>query len=338
MNHRRAVNSIVIAILLLMVPAMQARENGIYNSSSGCSCHSQSGQQQASVSISGLPSSYDANKLYQLTVSVSGGVQGSSGGFSLEVDHGTLSTGFGLMLVNVNPSGNSATHSITGSSYRSWSFEWTSPAAGTGTVTFDVAGLTSNANGADSGDRWTTSTIPVPENIPVNNPPVVNNVMLSPTDATTNDPLVLSYSYSDPENDPESGTEIVWYLDSQALPAGTITGTTVPTSQTQKGQQWYVEVTPSDGTNGGSTQTSNTVTIQNTPPDLTAVEITPQSPDESEDLSVSYSASDADQDSLITTIYWYLDGVRITEFDDDTTIPSIATREGDEWRVGSDGF
>ena len=61
--------------------------------------------------------------------------------------------------------------------------------------------------------------------------------------------------------------------------------------------------------------------------------MTPQSPDESEDLSVSYSASDADQDSLTTTIYWYLDGVRITEFDDDTTIPSIATREGDEWRV-----
>ena len=38
-----------------MVPAMQARENGIYNQSSGCGCHSQTGQQQASVSISGLP-------------------------------------------------------------------------------------------------------------------------------------------------------------------------------------------------------------------------------------------------------------------------------------------
>ena len=101
MNHRRAVGSILIVALLLIVPAMQARENGIYNQSSGCGCHSQSGQQQASVSISGLPSSYDANKLYQLTVSVSGGVQGSSGGFSLEVDHGTLSTGVGLMLVNV---------------------------------------------------------------------------------------------------------------------------------------------------------------------------------------------------------------------------------------------
>ena len=178
----------------------------------------------------------------------------------------------------MNPSGNSATHSITGSSYRSWSFEWTSPAAGTGTVIFAVAGLTTNANGADSGDRWTTSTIPVPENIPVNNPPVASNVMLSPTDATTNDPVVLSYSYSDPENDPESGTEIVWYLNSQALPAGTITGTTVPTSQTQKGQQWHVEVTPSDGNNWPRCR--QVIQLhQNTPPVLTDVEITPQSPD-----------------------------------------------------------
>ena len=83
------------------------------------------------MTISGLPTSYDVNKLYQVTVSVSGGVSGSSGGFSLEVD-GTLSTGIGMMLVNVNGQGNSATHSITGSSYRSWSFEWTSPGAGGG--------------------------------------------------------------------------------------------------------------------------------------------------------------------------------------------------------------
>ena len=32
-------------------------------------------------------------------------------------------------------------------------------------------------------------------------------------------------------------------------------------------------------------------------------------------------------------IRWYLDGVLVSEFNDDLTIPSIATREGDEWRV-----
>ena len=333
MSQRGVIVAVTLVTLLLLVPAIQGYEGGIHNQASGCNCHSGTTAPGATVSISGLPTSYDVNKLYQVTVSVSGGVSGSTGGFSLEVDKGTLSTGFGLMLVNVNGQGNSATHSITGSSYRSWSFEWTSPAAGAGVVTFDVAGITTNGNNQNSGDRWVTDTVQVPENIPANNPPSASNVLLSPTDAKTTDSLTLSYSYSDSDNDPESGSEITWFRDSQALPSGTITGLTVPSSQTTKGQDWYATVRPSDGTDYGTLQTSNTVTIQNTPPTLTAPEITPSSPDESEDLAVSYSASDDDQDSLTIEIHWYLDGVLVTEFNNDTTVPSIATREGDEWRV-----
>ena len=333
MSQRGVIVAVTLVTLLLLVPAIQGYEGGIHNQASGCNCHSGTTAPGATVSISGLPTSYDVSKLYQVTVSVSGGVSGSTGGFSLEVDKGTLSTGFGLMLVNVNGQGNSATHSITGSSYRSWSFEWTSPAAGAGVVTFDVAGITTNGNNQNSGDRWVTDMVQVPENIPANNPPSASNVLLSPTDAKTTDSLTLSYSYSDSDNDPESGSEITWYRDSQALPSGTITGLTVPSSQTTKGQDWYATVRPSDGADYGTLQTSNTVTIQNTPPTLTAPEITPSSPDESEDLAVSYSASDADQDSLTIEIHWYLDGVLVTEFNNDTTVPSIATREGDEWRV-----
>ena len=286
-----------------------------------------------SVSISGLPTNYDVNKLYQVTVSVSGGVSGSSGGFSLEVDKGTLSTGFGLMLVNVNGQGNSATHSITGSSYRSWSFEWTSPAAGSGIVTFEVAGMTTNGNGQNSGDRWVTDVVQIPENVPVNNPPSASNALLTPTDARTTDSLTLSYSYSDPDGDSESGSEITWYRDSQALPAGTIQGLTVPSSETMKGQEWYATVKPSDGSDYGNVVTSNTVIIENTPPSLTMPTISPSSADEDDDLTVSYTANDDDQDQLTIEIRWYLDGVLIAEFNDDTTIPSIATRQGDEWRV-----
>ena len=316
------------------MPAIQGYENGVYNQASGCGCHSQTGTTPASVSISGLPSSYDVNKLYQITVSVSGGVQGSNGGFSLEVDKGTLSTpqvGFGS--VKVNNQGNSATHGITGSSSRSWSFDWTSPSAGAGTTTFEVAGITANGNGGTSGDRWATNVVPVPENVPVNNPPSASNVLLSPTDAKTTDVLTLSYSYSDPDGDAQSGTEITWYRDSQALPQGTISGLSVPTSETLKGQEWYATVKPSDGTDYGSIATSNVVTIENTAPSLSTPSITPSAAEEDDDLTVSYSASDDDQDSLTIEIHWYLDGVIVTEFNNDTTVPSIATRQGDEWRV-----
>ena len=237
MSQRRVLVAVSLVGLLLIVPAIQGYEGGVYNHAYGCNCHSQSGQTAASVSISGLPSSYDASNLYQLTVDVSGGVQGSGGGFSLVVNKGTLSTGTSGMFVNVNNQGNSATHSITGSSYRSWSFEWTAPSSGAGLVTFEVAGMTSNGNGGNSGDRWSTSTMQIPENIPVNNPPSASNALLTPTNPLTVDSLSLSYSYSDPDNDLESGSEITWYRDSQALPQGSITGLTVPASQTAKGQE-----------------------------------------------------------------------------------------------------
>ena len=334
MGQHRFLVAVTMVSMLLLVPAIQGYENGVYNQASGCGCHSQTGTTPASVSISGLPSSYDVNKLYQITVSVSGGVQGSNGGFSLEVDKGTLSTpqvGFGS--VKVNNQGNSATHGITGSSSRSWSFDWTSPSAGSGTTTFEVAGITANGNGGTSGDRWATNVVPVPETVPVNNPPSSSNVLLSPTDAKTTDVLTLSYSYSDPDGDAQSGTEITWYRDSQALPQGTISGLSVPTSETLKGQEWYATVKPSDGTDYGSIATSNVVTIENTAPSLSTPSITPSAAEEDDDLTVSYSASDDDQDSLTIEIHWYLDGVLVTEFNNDTIVPSIATREGDEWRV-----
>ena len=334
MGQHRFLVAVTMVSMLLLVPAIQGYENGVYNQASGCGCHSQTGTTPASVSISGLPSSYDVNKLYQITVSVSGGVQGSNGGFSLEVDKGTLSTpqvGFGS--VKVNNQGNSATHGITGSSYRSWSFDWTSPSAGSGTTTFEVAGITANGNGGTSGDRWATNVVQVPETVPVNNPPSASNVLLSPTDAKTNDVLTLSYSYSDPDGDAQSGTEITWYRDSQALPQGTISGLSVPTSETLKGQEWYATVKPSDGTDYGSIATSNVVTIENTAPSLSTPSITPSGAEEDDDLTVSYSASDDDQDSFTIEIHWYLDGVLVTEFNNDTTVPSIATRQGDEWRV-----
>ena len=55
--------------------------------------------------------------------------------------------------------------------------------------------------------------------------------------------------------------------------------------------------------------------------------ISPASADEDDDLTVSYTANDDDQDQLTIEIRWYLDGVLISEFNDDTTIPSIATRQ-----------
>jgi len=331
MNYSKTVFAVCIILLLAVAPITQGKENGKLNSGTGCGCHSQPGANLATPSVSGLPSAYTPGSVYQLTVSVTGGVSGSGGGFSMDVDKGTFSY-FGFA-VGISSTGDSATHSITGSSSRTWGFDWTAPSSGSGAANFQLAALTSNGNGADSGDRWGTLTIQVLENAPTNQAPSASNAMLTPTDAKTADSLTLSYSYSDPDGNPESGTVITWYKDSIAQPQGTIPGKVVSSSLTAKNEQWYAEVTPSDGQDSGQTITSNTVTIQNTPPTVSTPAISPSQPSSNDDLSITISSSDDDQDVLTTEIRWYLDGALVSELNDQSTVTSLATRDGDQWYV-----
>ena len=331
MNYSKTAVAVCIILLLSIAPITQGKENGKLNSGTGCGCHSQSGTNVATPSVTGLPSQYTAGQNYQLTVSVTSGLSGSNGGFSMDVDKGTFSyMGFA---VGISSTGDSATHSITGSSYRTWGFDWTAPSSGSGTANFQLAALTSNGNGADTGDRWGTLTIQVPENAPTNQPPSASNAMLTPTDAKTADSLTLSYSYSDPDGNPESGTVITWYKDSIAQPQGTIPGKVVSSSLTAKNEQWYAEVTPSDGQDSGQTITSNTVTIQNTPPTVSTPAISPSQPSSNDDLSITISSSDDDQDVLTTEIRWYLNGTLVSELNDQSNVTSLATRDGDQWYV-----
>ncbi|MGB1459159.1 MAG: hypothetical protein ACPG7N_03045, partial [Candidatus Thalassarchaeaceae archaeon] len=73
---RLKIISVVIVGLMLAstVPLSMGKQNGIYNSASGCGCHYAS---SATVSMSGHPSAYTAGSTYTLQISVSGGVSGS---------------------------------------------------------------------------------------------------------------------------------------------------------------------------------------------------------------------------------------------------------------------
>jgi hypothetical protein len=79
----------------------------------------------------------------------------------------------------------SGTAGVSGS--KSWSFNWTSPAQGTGNVTFYGAFNITNSNSATSGDSITTSTLIIPENLTVgiNESDSYANVELSPNPATS---------------------------------------------------------------------------------------------------------------------------------------------------------
>jgi hypothetical protein len=194
-----------------------------------------------------------------------------------------------------------------------------------------VAGLTADGSTNNNGDRWATATYQIPEaGAAPNSAPTVGNLLLGPNGATTTSTLSLSYAYNDADNDPESGTIIDWFRDGVQV---TNSGTTVAPSLTAKNQEWYAVVTPSDGMDAGTSVTSNTLVIANTIPTIGSPTVLPSSPETDDDLSYSASASDADQDILTYETRWLLEGSVISDLDNSQTVPSYATRNGENWSM-----
>ena len=183
------------------------------------------------------------------------------------------------------------------------------------------------------GDSWNTASYNVPEQPPQNQAPSVSNVIISPSLPTSTDSLSLSYSYSDSDGDLESGTTIQWSRDSSII-TQLDDSLSVSSSFLSKGETWTVTVTPSDGTDSGSPVSSTPIIVQNTPPVVNSLSISPTDPTELDDLTISYSFSDSDLDSESgTIIQWYLDGSRVSTYDGVSTIPNVSTRTGDIWEV-----
>ena len=324
--------SLVLLLLLSMAPLTTGNSNGIYGSGTGCGggyCHGSN--TNAVVSMSGQPASYTPGQSYTLSISVTGGASGNNGGFSLDVSKGTLSAGIGFA-VNVNNAQDSATHSITGSSQRSWSIDWIAPSTGSGVAVLDLAGNAADGNGGNGGDNWDAISIQIPEaGAPSNTPPSASNLQLNPSNPVTTDTLSLTYSYQDPEGDAESGTTIHWYKDG-VLESSRNNQTTVPSSLTTKGDSWNVTVIPSDGMDDGNAIDSSAIVIDNSIPTVLSASITPSDATESDDLTLVWNSADADNDILSASgIEWYVDGSKVAAFDNDVTIPSVAIRDGDVW-------
>ena len=322
----RALFLVGLLCLAAYVPFTEAQSNG--NSGSSCGCHGNNPSSSTTVSLSGQPSSYVPSQTYSLTVTVSSStISGNSGGFSLGANAGSFSNPG----VNAKLDSGKVTHSNKNA--RTWSVDWTAPSSGTGTVSFSAVGNAVNSNSGTSGDAWNTATFSVPEQPPQNQPPSVTNLAISPSNPTTTDSLSLTYTFSDPDGDSESGTTIRWSQNSSAVNA-LDDSTSVSSSFLIKGQIWTVTVTPSDGTDTGSSVTSSSVTIQNTPPVANGLSISPIDPTEQDDLTMSYSYSDVDLDTESgTVIQWYLDGSRIAEYDGSSSISKLSTRSGDVWEV-----
>ena len=330
MRHTRRLLAIVLLIMLISSSQVAiANSNGKTGAStSGCTCHGTSST--ISPSLSGLPwgaGGYTAGATYSLNWDGGPHIPGD-GGFNLDASAGTWSNlGSQVQLVN-----GELTHSSD--SLRSWSADWTAPAAGTGNVDFNLAVLYANGNGANSGDDWGTGTWTLGEaSSSSNTPPEALSVTFVPTDPTRGTGLAVDYTYYDADGDSEQGTQIRWKLNGNNV--GDLDDqTSVSQTWLAKGQEWTCTVTVKDGTDQGDPVTIGPVTINNTLPIARNLELTPENPLDTDELELDYDYFDLDgEPQQGTEIRWYLDGARIPELDDEDSVSPLMIRSGDQWEA-----
>lgn len=145
---------------------------GIPGEGSCAQCHSgvvNSGPGTLAVSFNGGATSYIGGRTYPVTVTLT---QASISKFGFQSSFvnsasagvGTLSSSTSAGKAQVSRS--YITHTSSGSAGNgsaSWSFNWTAPAAGTGTVKLYTAGNATNSNSATNGDRVYTNVLTLTE-------------------------------------------------------------------------------------------------------------------------------------------------------------------------------
>ncbi|MGQ9610148.1 MAG: hypothetical protein ACUVWN_12650, partial [bacterium] len=179
------------------------------------------------------------------------------------------------------------------------------------------------ADGFELGRSQTSLTVTIENNVPLVQKP---QILVS-----ENGDLIAKYLFSDIDGDTESGSEIRWYKDNviQPLYDNLIS---VSANDTVKGQKWYFTVKPSDGFDFGELQSSQTITIGNTPPEIINPALTPENPSTLDSLICNYTYYDADNDlESGTQINWYKDEILQVEFNNQREIHSSKTKKGEAW-------
>jgi hypothetical protein len=135
-----------------------------------------------------------------------------------------------------------------------------------------------------------------------NSAPTVSAVVITPGNPLGSDDLTCSYTYSDPNNDPDQSA-MRWLIGGSQVGQGP----TLSASQTTSGDTVTCEVTANDGSMDGNTDTASVV-IGNGAPTVTDVIISPNPAYAPDTLTCSYTYSDPEGDPDQSIIYWYVNG------------------------------
>ena len=143
-----------------------------------------------------------------------------------------------------------------------------------------------------------------------NTPPTIASVAISPSIATINSTLTCNiFGLADDDGDTVNAN-YQWFIDGVLIAH---TGSTLNSSFFSSGQTIQCSVTPNDGEDSGSSVDSQAISIDNTPPELTSVALSPSTAFESSTLICTPgSASDADGDNVAFQYKWNIAGVENT--------------------------
>ena len=317
----RAVTIFLIFVMLLSVPSINAKEDGIINKSvNGCTCHG-GGEGNAEVVIN-LPEEYTPGQTYSLEIVVTSG-DFTKGGFNLATSAGSLSTND----PNTKIQSGQAVHS--NGNTNSWTVNWMAPPQGSGTVTFTLAGLASDGNGQKTNDGWASISLDILE---IDSAPEITNVQILPSNPTSSDSLELNYNYDDDRDQPDSSS-IAWFKDGGIDSQGNAQSEGIMEinySNTKRGEVWSVQIMPNDGTNSGDIITEE-VTILNSRPVISNLAISPSGPSQKNDLTASWDEYDEDGDEVTSSIKWFKDNVHQIELDGLITVSKDFTEVDEEW-------
>lgn len=161
--------------------------------------------------------------------------------------------------------------------------------------------VVSSADGAAPWASLTSDTLVV-----VNTPSTLDGVTLEPTTPVSGDTLLCGHDdATDPDNDEITYT-YEWTVDDENVAVGD--GSLDPAYFSRSAIVGCF-VTPSDGLDDGATAASPLVVVQNSPPSVVSVSISPDGPTVEDSLLCEYTGfADPDGDSDESTFSWSING------------------------------
>ncbi len=191
---------------------------------------------------------------------------------------------------------------------------------------------------ATDGEAWSeiaTATVVV-----ANLSPVPPSIHIDPAAPNGGDTLTLFFDTpaSDPNGDLITQT-IEWTF--QGVRNESFDGrTTVDGAYVDGGESFRAVVSVTDGLSDPVVVEAS-VTVSNTAPEVASVVVSPADPLDTQDLTCTARALDADGGDPTLLYRWYRDGVEAVDVGDDTTVLANFTTVGETWECeveASDGF